>query len=90
MIIRKKEALKQPPAPAPIMMMPSQAPPGYGSFPPPVHAPQAAPSPTSSPPANVPQEAPKSSHPPITCPMPGTFYRSPAPGQPPFVNVNMR
>lgn len=86
--IRKKEALPQPPAPAPVMMMPSHVPPSFGSFPPPpVHAPQAAPPPTSSPSADVPQEAPRSSHPPITCPMSGTFYRSPAPGQPPFVKV---
>ncbi|CAN4099397.1 unnamed protein product [Withania somnifera] len=30
---------------------------------------------------------PKSSHPPMKCPMAGTFYRSPAPGAPPFVKV---
>ncbi|RWW06109.1 hypothetical protein GW17_00030587 [Ensete ventricosum] len=29
----------------------------------------------------------KSSIPPLKCPMAGTFYRCPAPGEPPFVKV---
>lgn len=28
------------------------------------------------------------SHPPLKCPMAGTFYRSPAPGEPPFVKAS--
>uniref|UniRef100_A0A2P2NMX5 Biotin carboxyl carrier protein of acetyl-CoA carboxylase n=1 Tax=Rhizophora mucronata TaxID=61149 RepID=A0A2P2NMX5_RHIMU len=59
--------------------------------PPPVAAPTpapATPTPAAAPPA--PPPAPKastSSHPPLKCPMAGTFYRCPAPGEPPFVKV---
>lgn len=89
-LIRKKEALPPPPTPAPIMMAPTQ-------FPPPVVAPShapvtaPAPAPASLPPAKpgpaAAAKSPKSSHPPLKCPMAGTFYRSPAPGEPPFVKV---
>ncbi|VFQ86664.1 unnamed protein product [Cuscuta campestris] len=34
-----------------------------------------------------PSKPKKSSHPPLKSPVPGTFYRAPAPGQPPFVKV---
>lgn len=77
LIIRKKEALPQPTAPAPPMM-------NY------------APSPVIGAPATVAPVAPRppppsaskpaeSSLPPLKCPMAGTFYRSPAPSEPPFV-----
>lgn len=45
-----------------------------------------APSPSTSPPA---VKRPKSSRPPLKSPMAGTFYRSPAPGEPPFVKVDL-
>ncbi|KAL8250520.1 hypothetical protein R6Q59_034213 [Mikania micrantha] len=90
-LIRKKEALPQPPS-APMVMMHSPQPQAmYQSPPPPPQftpassgqAPSAsAPAPTSPTPAK-----PKSSHPPLKCPMAGTFYRSPAPGAPAFVKV---
>ncbi|KAL7139339.1 hypothetical protein ABFS83_09G044000 [Erythranthe nasuta] len=89
LLIRKKEALPQPPVAAPVMYAP---PPTYQAMPPPspqLPPPASAPAPASvSPsPASVPPAAPKSSHPPFKCPMAGTFYRSPAPGAPPFVKV---
>ncbi|GAV91194.1 Biotin_lipoyl domain-containing protein [Cephalotus follicularis] len=90
LIIRRKEALPLP-SPAPVVMMHSPSPsPAMPSAPP-------APAPmTSSPPPNslAPPPPPaaaakstKSSHPPLKCPMAGTFYRSPAPSEPPFVKV---
>ncbi|KDP26884.1 hypothetical protein JCGZ_18042 [Jatropha curcas] len=91
-IIRKKEALPQPPSPAPVVMMhsPSQSPPPLMHSAPPA-ASSTAPSPASSappPPPSAPAVKPsKSSHPPLKCPMAGTFYRSSAPGEPPFVKV---
>ncbi|KAK9278831.1 hypothetical protein L1049_028410 [Liquidambar formosana] len=93
LIIRKKEALQQPPTAAPTIMM---QPPPYTMFPSqppptPVTAPASAvsvPSPAVSAPVTPSPEKPsKSSHPPLTCPMAGTFYRCPAPGTPPFVKV---
>lgn len=89
LLIRKKEALPQPPASAPVVMM--QSPPPVATVPP---ASQAAPPPASSPqppssvasPPTLPPAA-KLSHPPLKSPMAGTFYRSPAPGAPPFVKV---
>lgn len=51
--------------------------------------------PTPAPPSPTPSASPspvksaKSSHPPLKCPMAGTFYRSPAPGEPPFVKVDL-
>lgn len=91
LIIRKKEALPQPPSPAPVVMMHSPSPPP--SMPPASPAASAAasiPAPAASPPSPAPSAAksPKSSLPPLKCPMAGTFYRSPAPGEPPFVKVN--
>lgn len=88
-LIRKKEALPQPPvAPYVMMQSPSHqmvAPPQL----PPAQAAPASASPTASTPAPAapPAAAPKSSHPPLKCPMAGTFYRCPAPGSPPFVKV---
>ncbi|KAI3411690.1 Biotin carboxyl carrier protein of acetyl-CoA carboxylase [Psidium guajava] len=86
LIIRKKEALPQPPAPAPPMM-------NYA--PSPVIGPPAAIAPASAPatvapvtPRPSPPSASKPAEsllPPLKCPMAGTFYRSPAPGEPPFV-----
>ncbi|RVW80899.1 Biotin carboxyl carrier protein of acetyl-CoA carboxylase 2, chloroplastic [Vitis vinifera] len=35
----------------------------------------------------APAQTSKSSHPPLKCPMAGTFYQSPGPGEPPFVKV---
>ncbi|XP_071731556.1 biotin carboxyl carrier protein of acetyl-CoA carboxylase, chloroplastic-like [Rutidosis leptorrhynchoides] len=89
-LIRKKEALPQPQA-APMVMMQShqpqpmyQSPPQFvpGSAPP---APSAS-APAPATPAPAPAK-PKSAHPPMKCPMAGTFYRSPAPGAPSFVKV---
>nr|ASZ00178.1 biotin carboxyl carrier protein subunit [Geranium phaeum] len=81
LLIRKKEALPQPPAPAPASFVMHHSPPSSESAPP-------APSPTPTPAlASLPAPSAKSSHPPMLCAMPGTFYRSPAPGAPPFVNV---
>ncbi|XP_055832276.1 biotin carboxyl carrier protein of acetyl-CoA carboxylase 1, chloroplastic-like [Solanum dulcamara] len=82
-LIRKKAALPQPPvymAPpsVPQAFVQQQLPPA-GS-----HAPAAPAAPALPPPA---PSKPKSSHPPMKCPMAGTFYRSPAPGAPPFVKV---
>lgn len=87
LLIRKKEALTPPPV-APVTYYQSQPQP---AFQPPVHTP--SPVPTSAPsPAALPAPTPKaqpskSSHPPFKCPMAGTFYRSPAPGEPSFVKV---
>ncbi|KAF2286435.1 hypothetical protein GH714_016900 [Hevea brasiliensis] len=93
-LIRKKEALPQPPSPAPFVMTnaPSTSPSPSPLMPP---APSAAfstassPASTAPPPSPVPSAAKslKSSLPPFKCPMAGTFYRSPAPGEPPLVTV---
>uniref|UniRef100_A0A7N0ZYU4 Biotin carboxyl carrier protein of acetyl-CoA carboxylase n=1 Tax=Kalanchoe fedtschenkoi TaxID=63787 RepID=A0A7N0ZYU4_KALFE len=91
LLIRKKEALPQPPSPpAPtyIMQAPSPPPSAYQAAPPPT--PQAPPSSTALVPAtaSAPAAKPgKSSLPPLKCPMAGTFYRSPGPGEPAFVKV---
>ncbi|GAU32433.1 hypothetical protein TSUD_158310 [Trifolium subterraneum] len=83
-LIRKKEAMPQPeyaPQPAVVYSPPSQtAPPVVPSH---TQAPR-TPSPSTSPLA---LKAPKSSRPPLKSPMAGTFYRSPGPGEPPFVKV---
>lgn len=87
-IIRKKEALQQPVPSAPVAMMQ----PPQGMFTTQSHVSHAAPSP-SSPPSSAPALAlppPKgttSSLPAFKSPMAGTFYRSPAPGEPPFIKV---
>lgn len=93
LIIRKKEALLPPPQAAPVItmqspmhhsMLPSQPlPPQAVSSPAPPAAAPSAPAPPS--PASA--KPSKSAHPPLKCPMAGTFYRSPAPAEPPFVKV---
>ncbi|KAL8514473.1 hypothetical protein ACS0TY_013548 [Phlomoides rotata] len=84
LLIRKKEALPQPSVQAPV----------YYSPPPSQYPPASAPAPVASAPlapASAPAPSapakPKSSHPPFKCPMAGNFYRSSAPGAPPFVKV---
>lgn len=89
LLIRKKEAMQPPQQAAPMYTMQPPMPQSmYQSQPPP--APTAAPNPAPSavPPAlPAPAKTSKSSHPPFKCPMAGTFYRCPAPGEPPFVKV---
>ncbi|KAJ6936481.1 biotin carboxyl carrier protein of acetyl-CoA carboxylase 2 [Populus alba x Populus x berolinensis] len=87
LIIRKKEALQQSEPAAPVL--PMQPPYPHAMFPAsPIAAPAPAPaSPSSAPALPPPAKASSSSHPPLKCPMAGTFYRSPAPGEPPFVKV---
>ncbi|XP_058081925.1 biotin carboxyl carrier protein of acetyl-CoA carboxylase, chloroplastic-like isoform X1 [Magnolia sinica] len=89
LIIRKREALPQPAATAPFVMMHHSSPQAMlPSQLPPVHAPPSPPGPAPSAPAlPAPAKSSKSSHPPLKCPMAGTFYRCPAPGEPPFVKV---
>jgi acetyl-CoA carboxylase biotin carboxyl carrier protein len=78
------------PAPAPVAMV--QAP---LAVPPVALAPDvaAAPAPAPSAPASPPPPAPpaaRSDLQEITAPMVGTFYRAPAPGDPPFVEIGNR
>lgn len=91
LVIRKKEALPQPPASAPVVMMQSPAPaiPPQYAPPPPSASPLALPAPARAAPAALPAaaKAPTSSLPSLKCPMAGTFYRSPGPGEAPFVKV---
>ncbi|KAK1269476.1 hypothetical protein QJS04_geneDACA005177 [Acorus gramineus] len=87
--IRKKEALPQPPPATPVVMMQHSSP---QSVLPPQHAPSSAVAPAApAAPAQTPLPAPaksgKSSLPPLTCPMAGTFYRCSGPGEPPFAKV---
>ncbi|XP_078435259.1 biotin carboxyl carrier protein of acetyl-CoA carboxylase 1, chloroplastic-like [Wolffia australiana] len=92
LVIRKKEALPAPP-PSPVVMMQPQGvlQQQYVPLPPAAAvAPALASSgPSPSPPASPPpaKSPAKSSHPPLKSPMAGTFYRSPGPGQAPFVKV---
>ncbi|KAL5739182.1 hypothetical protein ACOSQ2_028362 [Xanthoceras sorbifolium] len=90
LLIRKKEALQQP---APVIQMPPSMHPAMYMSPPPM-APAAAPAPAPAAPASAsppalpaPAKTSQSSHPPLKCPMAGTFYRCPGPGEPPFVKV---
>uniref|UniRef100_A0A7N0TYY7 Biotin carboxyl carrier protein of acetyl-CoA carboxylase n=1 Tax=Kalanchoe fedtschenkoi TaxID=63787 RepID=A0A7N0TYY7_KALFE len=91
LLIRKKEALPQPPSPPSptyIMQPPSPAPSAYQAAAPPT--PQAPTSLTALVPstASAPSTKPgKPSLPPLKSPMAGTFYRSPGPGEPAFVKV---
>lgn len=89
LMIRKKEALQPPPVIAPV-----SPPLHYTTYP----SPPSPPAPAASTPASAsppkaapalpsPGKASTSSHPPLKCPMAGTFYRSPGPGEPPFVKV---
>ncbi|KAK4353558.1 hypothetical protein RND71_025752 [Anisodus tanguticus] len=87
-LIRKKEALPQPPSPAPsqnpviqsyhVPSVQSSTPPAAAAAPPPIQTP--APSPAAA-------KSADSSLPPLKSPMAGTLYRSPAPGEAPFVKV---
>ncbi|KAG0458471.1 hypothetical protein HPP92_023628 [Vanilla planifolia] len=86
-IIKKKEALQQPTPAAPVLMM--QPPHGFPMQP---QVSQAPPAPSSPPPSTPslalpPAKGSNSSLPPLKSPMVGTFYCSPAPGEPPFVKV---
>ncbi|KAH7532712.1 biotin carboxyl carrier protein of acetyl-CoA carboxylase 2, chloroplastic isoform X1 [Ziziphus jujuba] len=91
-IIRKKEALQQQTPQTPIATMP---PPFlHAMLPSPqLPAPAASPAPASPPPLAsapalpAPAKTSTPSHAPFKCPMAGTFYKSPAPGEPPFVKV---
>ncbi|GER28267.1 biotin carboxyl carrier protein of acetyl-CoAcarboxylase [Striga asiatica] len=85
-LIRKKEALPPPP----VQYVQAQ-PKTQTVITPPVPVPTVSTVPTAAPspkptPALAPQ-ALKSSCPPFKCPMAGSFYRSPAPGEPPFVKI---
>ncbi|XP_002988286.2 biotin carboxyl carrier protein of acetyl-CoA carboxylase 2, chloroplastic isoform X1 [Selaginella moellendorffii] len=93
-VIRKAEALAPPPAAAP--PVPAAAGLPYPMFPPsafamPTPAPMPAapsPSPAVTQAAEAPQAAPSApQYPPMVSPMAGNFYRSPGPGEPPFVKL---
>ncbi|GAB4828250.1 hypothetical protein Ancab_035162 [Ancistrocladus abbreviatus] len=83
LLIRKKEAIAQPRSPAPVAMMQPPQPNVAHQSAPVTSVPAPVPAPSSAPaakPAN-------SSLPALKSPMAGMFYRSPAPGEPPFVKV---
>lgn len=84
-LIRKKAALPQPPV---YMASPSVPQAFVQQQLPPASAPAPAAPAVAALPPPAPSK-PKSSHPPMKCPMAGTFYRSPAPGAAPFVKVNI-
>lgn len=88
LLIRKKEALPQPPPPPPAPMnyafSQPMSPPSSPAFQP-ASAPAATPAPAASLPA---AKSSSSSLPPYKSPMAGTFYRCPGPGEPPFVKVS--
>ncbi|MFN9870729.1 MAG: acetyl-CoA carboxylase biotin carboxyl carrier protein [Cyanobacteriota bacterium] len=75
------------PAPAPVAVLPAPLP--AAAVPPvvPVHAAAVPAAPSAPPPAAA---AARSDLQTITAPMVGTFYRSPAPGEPAFVEVGSR
>ncbi|KAK4271933.1 hypothetical protein QN277_020551 [Acacia crassicarpa] len=92
LLIRKKEALQPPQAPILYPASPQAAYPTGPSLSPPAPAATVSPaSPPSSKPApsspSPGKASPSSSLPAFKCPMAGTFYRSLAPGEPPFVKV---
>ncbi|KAG2333803.1 hypothetical protein Bca52824_004983 [Brassica carinata] len=78
LVIRKKEALPQPQSPAQYVMMQQ---PNQSSYV------QSQPSTPPSLPSPSPPAPAKSSLPTVKSPMAGTFYRSPGPGEPPFIKV---
>ncbi|KAL2934872.1 Biotin carboxyl carrier protein of acetyl-CoA carboxylase 1 chloroplastic [Bienertia sinuspersici] len=84
-LIRKKEAVPLPQAPNLTPAVTMQSPPPAAPSPTPLSS-LPTPAPASSAPVPVAKSA-KPSHPPLKSPMSGTFYRSPAPGEPPFVKV---
>ena len=73
------------PAPAPLAVLPAPLPAAVAPAPP---VPAAAPAAPSAPPPAA--AAARSDLQTITAPMVGTFYRSPAPGEPAFVDVGSR
>jgi len=73
------------PAPAPLAVLPAPLP---AAVPQPAPLPAAAPAAPSAPPPAA--AAARSDLQTITAPMVGTFYRSPAPGEPAFVDVGSR
>ncbi|CAK9186026.1 unnamed protein product [Ilex paraguariensis] len=90
--IRKKEAVQPPPPAAPVFAMQyplpqsvHQSPPPPAQVLPPVSA-GSSPS-AAAPVLAIPAKTNNSSHPTLKCPMAGTFYRCPAPGEPQFVKV---
>ncbi|WKA04712.1 hypothetical protein VitviT2T_022722 [Vitis vinifera] len=87
LIIRKKEALTQPPATASVITMQPPLPHSMLPYQPPPAQVVARTSTAPSLPTPAPAKTSESSHPPLKCPMAGTFYRSPGPGEPPFVMV---
>ncbi|XP_057517251.1 biotin carboxyl carrier protein of acetyl-CoA carboxylase, chloroplastic-like [Amaranthus tricolor] len=84
-LIRKKEAIPQPQIPNPTHVVGMQSPPPVAPSPAPASSP-ATPRPALPAPAPAAMSA-KPSLPPLKSPMSGTFYRSPAPGEPAFVKV---
>ncbi|CAI9787153.1 unnamed protein product [Fraxinus pennsylvanica] len=80
LLIHKKESLPPPPS-AHVTTVQSYTQPAVL---PPVPTPSPVSTAAPSPPKT---QISNSSHPPLKCPMAGTFYRSPAPGEPPFVKV---
>ncbi|GAV65699.1 Biotin_lipoyl domain-containing protein [Cephalotus follicularis] len=87
LIIRKKEAMQQPVPAAPVYTMPPPIPHATYSSPPPAAAPASPPTSAPVPALPAPAKTAQSTHPPLKCPMAGTFYRCPGPGEPPFVKV---
>ncbi|KAF9661385.1 hypothetical protein SADUNF_Sadunf19G0063300 [Salix dunnii] len=86
LLIRKKEALPLPQSHSPAVFMHSPPPPVLPAATPEAFAAASSPSPSAVSPS-PPSKSVKSSLPPLKCPMAGTFYRSPAPGEPSFVKV---
>ncbi|KAL5542189.1 hypothetical protein UlMin_009899 [Ulmus minor] len=89
-IIRKKEALEQPAQQVPYPTMPVPYPHAMFSAPPPPTLVAAPAPPALAPtPATAHAKSSPSSHPPLKCPMAGTFYRYPGLGEPPFAKENI-
>ena len=86
LLIRKKEALRLPQSHSPAVFIHSPPPPVMPAATPEAFAAASSPSPSAVSPS-PPSKSVKSSLPPLKCPMAGTFYRSPAPGEPSFVKV---
>ncbi|KAG9447435.1 hypothetical protein H6P81_013563 [Aristolochia fimbriata] len=82
LLIRKKEALTQPPSQPPVNVMQPLTP---AKQPEPIRQESIPAPPAAAPPS--PPKSPKSLLPPLKSPMAGTFYRSPCPGELPFVKV---
>ncbi|KAG6547741.1 hypothetical protein Mapa_010554 [Marchantia paleacea] len=91
LVIRKKEALPPPPPPPTSIpgphVMAHTSYPEYLAPPTPQGPAWADTTPASAFASETPQVAPASMYPPMLSPMAGTFYRSPAPGEPAFVQV---